>query len=123
MCYDNEAAYYGRIGEDKAAAYFKSLGYIIIKRNWKDSRYGEIDIVAESRNDIVFVEVKTRAGDALVTGLESIDEYKLARVKNAAQIFMNRFHSKLPYRVDAVELTHYNENGKEMWKLKHIKNI
>ena len=40
------AALLGKIGEDAVASYLKSKGYIIIKRNWRDSRYGEIDIVA-----------------------------------------------------------------------------
>lgn len=118
-----EAARHGRIGEEKAAAYFRTLGYIIIKRNWRDGKFGEIDIVAESKQDIVFVEVRTRSRDALLSGLESIDLYKLTRVKNAAEQFMKRFNSKLPYRVDAVELTYYNDNGLEKWELKHIKNI
>lgn len=118
-----EAAEHGRIGEEKAALYLHSNGYIIVKRNWRDSRYGEIDIVAESKNDIVFAEVRTRAANALVSGIESVDAAKLSRVKNSAEQFMKRFNSKLPYRVDLIELTYYNEDGKEIWKLKHIKGV
>lgn len=119
-----KAAEYGRIGEKKAAAYLKTLGYIIIKRNWRDSRYGEIDIVAESKTEIVFAEVRTRSADALLSGFESIDSRKLARVKNAATQFMKRFKTNLPYRVDAIELTYYNdENSVEKWQLKHLKGV
>lgn len=54
------SALLGKAGEDYVAKYLKSKGFIILKRNWRDSRYGEIDIIAENRDYIVFVEVKTR---------------------------------------------------------------
>lgn len=118
-----KAAEYGRIGENKAAEYLRSKGYIIVKRNWRDSRYGEIDIVAESEDNIIFAEVRTRGEKSLLSGAESVDSAKLLRVKNAAEIFMQRFKSKLPFRVDIIELTYYNCEGKEKWKLRHIENV
>ncbi len=48
----------GKNGEEKAFEYFKSLGYNIIARNWR-VRTGEIDLIVEKDNVIVFVEVKT----------------------------------------------------------------
>ncbi|MBR0466393.1 MAG: YraN family protein [Clostridia bacterium] len=120
------AATLGRLGEEKAASYLKSLGYVIIKRNWRDSRYGEIDIVAESKTDILFVEVRSRTVGGLLSGAETVDSHKLSRVKNAASIFMNRFNTNLPFRVDVIEMTYYppgtHKNDKR-WVLKHIKNV
>lgn len=118
-----EAARLGRQGENIAAEYFRKNGYIIVKRNWRDSRYGEIDIVAENNENIVFVEVRTRRLGAMVSGAESISDAKLGRVKIAAQMFMARFNTDLPYRVDVIELTAQKTEDKYKWKLKHIKNV
>lgn len=50
----------GKIGEEIAVAYLKQNGYQIIERNF-ECRQGEIDIIAKDKNDLVFVEVKTRS--------------------------------------------------------------
>ena len=122
-----EASLLGKTGEDLAAEYLKSKGYYIIKRNWRDSRYGEIDIVAENCKEILFVEVRTRKYGALVTGAETVDIHKLSRIKNAAEMFMSRFNTSLPFRLDLIEITYYNnksdrQDGKR-FTLRHIKNI
>jgi putative endonuclease len=49
----------GKEGEKIAAAFLKKNGYRIIEINFR-CPIGEIDIVAKEKNDLVFVEVKTR---------------------------------------------------------------
>ena len=53
----------GRLGERLATEKLISVGYRILEPNFR-CRYGEIDIVAEDEQDLVFVEVKTRRGQA-----------------------------------------------------------
>ncbi|MFA4829490.1 MAG: YraN family protein, partial [Thermodesulfovibrionales bacterium] len=53
----------GSEGEDLAAAFLKGKGYKIISRNYK-TPIGEVDIIAEDKGTIVFVEVKTRTNDS-----------------------------------------------------------
>ncbi len=113
----------GRIGEEKVAQFLRNRGYIIIKRNWRDKRYGEIDIIAENDNNIVFVEVKTRAAYSLVSGSQAIDFGKMRRVKNAAFMFHSRLNSKKEMRLDVAEVTVYTcEDGANRWELKYIKS-
>ncbi len=52
----------GHKGEDRAVEYLKEAGYKILHRNWKAGKL-EIDIIAENKDFIVFVEVKTRSDD------------------------------------------------------------
>ncbi len=52
----------GRKGEELAVEHLKKAGYRILHRNWKAGKI-EIDIIAETRDFIVFVEVKTRSDD------------------------------------------------------------
>ena len=122
-CDKTKAAEYGRIGEEKVAQFLKKRGYIIIKRNWRDKRYGEIDIVAENEEYIVFVEVKTRAAYSLVSGTEAVDQHKMRRVQNAGIMFSNRLNSTKQIRFDVAEVTVYtSENGTNRWELKYIKS-
>lgn len=123
MCIENKRLTVGKSGEDYVAKYLKSNGYIILKRNWHDGRYGEIDIIAENRDYIVFVEVKTRQKHSLVSGVEAVDSYKQKRTKNASQTFMKRLRTTLPPRIDVAEVTvlSESENGFE-FSLNYIEN-
>ena len=53
----------GKQGEDLAAAHLTDNGYRILQRNYR-SVFGEIDIVAEEGDTLVFVEVKSRRSEA-----------------------------------------------------------
>lgn len=120
---NERSALVGKAGEDFVAQYLKSNGYIIIKRNWRDSRYGELDIVAENNECIAFVEVKTRQQNSLVSGVEAVDTAKQQRTKNAANSFMRKLRTKLPPRIDVAEVTIIDEtNGVFQFKLNYIKN-
>ena len=66
-----EAARLGREGERRVAEYLRSKGYIILRRNWRDSRFGEIDIIAELNEDLIFVEIKTRRNNYFGYPVES----------------------------------------------------
>ena len=120
---NERSALVGKAGEDFVAQYLKSKGYIILKRNWRDSRYGEIDIVAENKEYIVFVEVKTRVKNALVSGVEAVDYNKQQRTKNASQTFMRRLRTNLPPRIDVAQVNIINENNDNFeFELNYIEN-
>lgn len=120
---NERSALVGKAGEDFVVQYLKSNGYIIIKRNWRDSRYGELDIVAENRECIVFVEVKTRQINSIVSGVEAVDFAKQQRTKNAAQTFMRRLRTSLPPRIDVADVTVVSEkDDKFIFELNYIKN-
>ena len=122
-CDKLKAAEYGRVGEEKVAQFLKNRGYIIVKRNWRDKRYGEIDIIAENDEYIVFVEVKTRAAYSLVSGNEAIDQHKMRCVHNAGMMFSKRLNSKKEIRFDVAEVTVYtSEKGTKRWELNYIKS-
>ena len=120
---NERSATVGKAGENFVAQYLKSRGYIIIKRNWRHSRFGEIDIVAENRESVAFVEVKTRAKNALVSGLEAVDFGKQQRIRNASQTFMRRLRTNLPPRLDVAEVTVICENdGVFQFEINYIEN-
>lgn len=77
----------GAFGERLAAAYLEAKGYRIDARNYR-CREGEIDIVAQDGQTLVFVEVRTRRGDALGGPAESVTVAKEARLVAAATTYV-----------------------------------
>lgn len=55
---------FGKSGEDIATEFLKNKGYTIICRNFS-CKMGEMDIIAKDKNEIVFIEVKTRSGERI----------------------------------------------------------
>lgn len=78
----------GQAGERAAERYLRRRGYVILERNFR-SAGGEVDLVALHRDEVVFVEVKTRAaqGDEPV---EAVDARKRGRILRAARSYVAR---------------------------------
>ncbi|MBE0415003.1 MAG: YraN family protein [Dehalococcoidia bacterium] len=97
----------GALGENIAAEYLARLGYVIRERNFR-SKEGEIDIIAERDDFLVFVEVRTRRGSSFGTPEESVNAKKKEKLITLAQTYIES-HNDLPpsWRIDvvAVELT------------------
>ncbi|WP_460774136.1 YraN family protein [Microbacterium sp. GXF7504] len=69
----------GRAGEQAAATYLAARGWTILDRNWRCTD-GELDIVAADGDELVVVEVKTRASDLFGHPFEAVDARKRARL-------------------------------------------
>lgn len=76
----------GKRGEKIAADHLVANGFAVIDRNWRCPQ-GEIDIVATSDGELVFVEVKTRSSLAYGHPFEAITTNKLARLRRLAAIW------------------------------------
>ncbi len=77
----------GRAGERLAARELERRGYRILARNWR-CPIGEIDLVAEKGEALVFVEVRTRRGSEHGTPLESVTPAKQAKLIELAQTYV-----------------------------------
>ncbi len=95
----------GQSGEDLACAELERRGYAILARRYR-SRVGEIDIVANDGQTVVFVEVKTRVSAACGHPAEAVTWWKQQRIAAMAQDFLARRHlSAHPCRFDVVAIT------------------
>jgi putative endonuclease len=112
----------GDLGERIAADYLKKQGYHIRERNFR-TREGEVDIIAEKDDFLIFVEVRTRRSSSMVTPEESVTPYKLDKIIATAQIYIQS-HQDLPpcWRIDvvAVEL---KPKGKKLARIELIENV
>lgn len=108
----------GNMGEDFAAEYYRKLGFEIKTRNFH-CRGGEIDIIAENTEYIIFVEVKTRGENALYTPKEAVDERKQKRLSLAAMKYLSKIESSKMTQFDVFEV--YSANGR-IYKFNRIEN-
>ena len=93
----------GNMGEDASEKYLKSKGFTVLKRNYF-SRFGEIDIIAQKQQYIVFVEVKTRKEKSLVKASEAITSSKRKKIIKTAVIYLQENPSDLQPRFDFIEV-------------------
>lgn len=112
----------GKSGESRVADFLRNNGCTVIKRNYQ-SKYGEIDIIAESGKNILFVEVKTRKEGSMVSGLEAVDIKKRHRMTLTASDFISKTECRLQPRFDVAEVTvHTDSDGNQKYSLNYIKN-
>ena len=79
----------GKSGEDLAVEELQRRGYAIVARRYR-TRYGEIDIVAEDGDTLVFVEVKARATAEFGTAAEAVTRHKQRKVIAMATDYLAR---------------------------------
>lgn len=77
----------GNKGEIIAQNYLKQQKYKILCNNFS-CRYGEIDIVAQQKNVLVFVEVKYRSSAKYGLGIEAVNTTKQNKIRNTAYVFL-----------------------------------
>ena len=103
-----------------AKEYLEKKGYKIVEQNYK-TKYGEIDLVARRKNELVFVEVRTKIGDNFGTPEETIDKRKLRKLWGNAMAYAARTKWKDSYRVDAICIVLKKDYSVE--HLNHYENI
>jgi putative endonuclease len=86
-------ARFGALGEEAAAGLLRAGGYQIVARNHR-CRLGEVDIIAEKGEVLVFVEVRTRATALFGGPEETVDVRKQRRVIAAARDYLAKRHGR-----------------------------
>ncbi len=92
--------------EKYVAAHLSDQGYQILVHQYK-TKFGEIDLVCQDGDEVVFVEVKARSSNAFGYPEESVHAQKLMKIARCAQTFLQKMNPDQAWRIDvvAVELT------------------
>ncbi|HAV42662.1 TPA: YraN family protein [bacterium] len=77
----------GKRGEKRAADYLQKRGYTILAQNFR-TPLGEIDIIAQEKGTIVFIEVKTRSSVVFGQAEEAVNLSKQHQISKVAQIYL-----------------------------------
>lgn len=94
----------GQTGEDVAEIYLLKKNYKIIERNFS-CRQGEIDIIAKDKDEIAFIEVKTRTNKKYGEQIDSITYYKKKHILKSIKYYL--YIRKLEnafVRIDVIEV-------------------
>lgn len=94
----------GDKGEDAAAQFLAAKGHQVLERNWRAGR-DEIDLITRDGAALVFVEVRTRAQNALVGGFHSINARKKAALRRVCGAYLKTCRPRpQTYRLDVVQI-------------------
>jgi len=117
--HNEDNIYIGKIAEDLAKKYFSKKGYKILTQNFR-SRYGEIDLIVQKKQDITFVEVKFRSSLAFGLPQEFVMKRKQAKIRKTATKYLieKNLWNKVDCHFDVISV--YEEKGK--LALEHIKD-
>jgi len=108
---------YGKKSEIIAANFLKKKGYKILEVNYKN-KIGEIDIIAQDKDYLVFVEVKARISRAFGDSLEAVNYKKQQKIRKVAELYLVvKYKTNANCRFDVVAVL-----GDEDADITHIEN-
>lgn len=110
----------GNIGEKRIVWYLRLRGYKIRERNMRNS-YSEIDIIAENKKYIVFVEVKTRTVGQLYPPRAAVNYQKRKKIIDASKSYMYYHFIKKEPRYDVAEV-YLKKDKYKVETINYIKN-
>ena len=115
----------GRIGEKAATRFLKKNGYKILEKNLHVS-HNEIDIIARDKQNLVFVEVKTRTENVenelrFGTPAQAVNYAKQKRTIQAARAYICAHPTPLMIRFDVIEVL-LDATDKKISKINHMIN-
>ena len=97
-----------------AEVFLKERGYRIISRGWRPSNWkrGEVDLIAEYGDEVVFIEVKTRINRSYGRPEEAVNWRKRRQLRMLALSWLEEYkaHDK-SFRIDVIGITWKNETA------------
>lgn len=110
---------FGQQAEQKALTFLQTNGLKLLEKNF-NCRHGEIDIIMQEGNDIVFVEVRGRKQKEFGSAAESINQNKIKKIVQTAAYYLQK--NKLLYKVSSrfdIMAIHFISNH---WQYEWIKD-
>jgi putative endonuclease len=102
----------GIIGEEEATRILEKKGLKVVEHNWRMGHL-EVDIIAANKNEIIFVEVKTRTSMIGGAPEEAVDYMKKQRIVAAANAYKKHMHDSRDIRFDVVGIVLNRDNEAE----------
>lgn len=109
----------GQKGEKLAEKYLRRKGYRLRTRKYHCA-YGEIDLIAQHRDTVVFVAVRTQSSDRYGSSYDALTSRKKQHIKRTAKDYLYKYHlTDRPYRYDFVQII---LNGTDPPVIEHIED-
>ncbi len=92
-------------GEEDAYFHLRSLGYVMVARNYRTARCrGEIDLIGWDQDVLCFVEVKTRTSHDVKSAAAAVDRHKRREVAQVARDYLRQVPPTCQWRFDVVSV-------------------
>ena len=114
-----DAGQRGKLGEELACEYLCNKNYTVVAAGWR-SRFGEIDLIVENREYLVFVEVKLRKNAVFAYAREYVGKKKQSKIRATANLWLVSHPTRLQPRFDVIEIYLPDETAKP--EIIHIEN-
>jgi putative endonuclease len=117
----------GAEGERVARQFLRdNAGFQVVAKNWRSprDRRDEIDLICLDKKVLVFVEVKTRAAKALVSGYNAVDQAKRRVILRAGKDYLRLLNPTArpeTFRFDVVEVESGGEGRDPV--VRHFENV
>ncbi|MEI7885081.1 MAG: YraN family protein [Clostridia bacterium] len=109
----------GRFGEALAVKFLSKQGYKIVACNFRNA-LGELDIICRKQDELVFVEVKTRASTYFGEPFESVTIAKQKKLRRLAEAYIAQQHlSENKLRFDVLSIIVRGSNEPEINWIKY----
>ena len=90
-------------GEEAAARFLMFRDYSILEQNWRVGHL-EVDIIAQKRGLLIFVEVKLRKNARFAEAMEFVDAKKQERIRQTAELYLAEHETQKQPRFDVIEI-------------------
>jgi len=105
----------GKDSEQLALNYLQQQGLQLVSQNFH-SRQGEIDLIMDDRNCLVFIEVRFRKSTRYGSAVESVTRHKQVRIIHTAQVFLQQSTvSYAGYRFDVIAISPSASQNEIIW--------
>jgi len=109
---------FGNTGEELAATFLQSKGLRVLHSQYT-TRYGEIDLICQDGDEVVFVEVKSRATTTYGYPEEAITNKKIGHILRVAHEYLGKNQYEGAWRIDVVAIEFHLEPP----RIVHLENI
>lgn len=110
----------GMQGEELAVAYLREKGYVILERDWH-SKHRDIDIIAQDKDCLVFIEVKARQNRMFAEPESAVNHQKLKNLRLAINHYIKYRQIDTPWRFDVITIV--GELGCLAPEIQHIEDF
>ena len=111
----------GNRGEAVVAGYLRKNGYRLLESQFR-CRFGEIDLIAQKKGVLCFVEVKLRSSDTHGLPREFVDGRKQEKFRKTAQYYLMEKDLDVPTRFDVAEVTVEQKDVPRVKEFHYIEN-
>jgi putative endonuclease len=109
---------FGRAAEELAAEYLRKKGYRLLEKNHR-TKLGEIDLIMEDGETIVFVEVKAGSASKDFPPYGHLNPQKVRKLLTLGKAYLARLRKERNARFDLVTVVREGDN----FRIDHLEDV